>query len=209
MTTQASKLTAVDDYIAKSKPFAQPILQFLRDLVHEASPGMEEAIKWSHPFFVYKGIIVANMAAFKEHCSFGLWGDETMNALRADGVATGGSMGSFGRITSLQDLPTRKKFTGYVRDAVKKIDEGTRTRSLTPRVLVAKPPAEVPEVLSAALAKNQLAASKFNAMSPSCRREYCEWIGSAKREETRAKRLNQAMEWIAAGKDRNWKYQPG
>ena len=116
-------------------------------------------------------------------------------------------MGSFGRITRLEDLPPRKKFIGYVKGAVKKIDEGTRTRSLTPRTRVAKPTAEVPEALSAAIAKDRLAAAKFEAMSPSCRREYCEWIGSAKREETRDKRVNQAMEWIAEGKDRNWKHK--
>ncbi len=207
MTTQATRLATVDAYIARSKPFAQPILEYLRDLVHEAAPGVEEAIKWSHPFFIYRGIILANMAGFKEHCSFGLWGEETTAVLRAEGVATGGSMGSFGRITSLEDLPPRKKFVAYVKGAVKKIDDGSRTRSLAPRVRVAKPEAQVPEALATALAKNKQASAKFDSMSPSCRREYCEWIGLAKRDETRDKRVREAVEWIAAGKDRNWKYQ--
>ncbi len=44
-------------------------------------------------------------------------------------------------------------------------------------------------------------------LSPSCKREYVEWIAEAKREETRAKRVAQAVEWIASGKSRNWKYQ--
>jgi uncharacterized protein YdeI (YjbR/CyaY-like superfamily) len=44
-------------------------------------------------------------------------------------------------------------------------------------------------------------------MSQSCRREYCEWIAEAKREETRAKRIATALEWIAEGKSRNWRYE--
>ena len=116
-------------------------------------------------------------------------------------------MGSFGRITSMEDLPPRRKLLGYMQSAVRSIDEGTRTRSVAPRTRVAKPPAEVPEALAAALKKNKAAAQQFESMSPSCRREYCEWIASAKREETRDKRIAQAMEMIAEGKDRNWKYQ--
>ncbi len=199
--------SAVDTYIAKCRPFAQPILHSLRKLLHEGAPGVEETIKWSHPFFVYRGIILANMAGFKEHCSLGLWGTETTAELRREGVATGGSMGSFGRITSMDDLPPRAKMVSYIRSAAQKIDEGSRTRSLPPRERVAKPPVEVPEPLAAALKKNKAAARQFDAMSPSCRREYCDWISSAKREETRERRLAQAMEMIAEGKDRNWKYQ--
>ncbi len=203
----SGRLPAVDAYIAKCKPFAQPILNHVREVVHEGAPGVEEAIKWSHAFFMYKGIILGNMAGFKEHCSFGMWGRETTEELREDGVATGGSMGSFGRLKSIDDLPPRKQLLGYIRMAAKKIDDGTRTRSIAPRPRVAKPPVEVPDALAAALKKNKAAASQFEAMSPSCRREYCEWIGSAKREEIREKRLAQAMEMIAEGKDRNWKYQ--
>jgi uncharacterized protein YdeI (YjbR/CyaY-like superfamily) len=34
-----------------------------------------------------------------------------------------------------------------------------------------------------------------------------EWITEAKRAETKEKRIAQAIEWIAEGKQRNWKYQ--
>ena len=52
-----------------------------------------------------------------------------------------------------------------------------------------------------------MAPAELENLSPSCRREYVEWITEAKREETRAKRLKIAIEWIAKGKSRNWKYQ--
>ncbi len=196
----------VDAYIAKAAPFAQPILHHLRAVVLEAVPDVEEAIKWSRPFFVYRGIILGNISAFKEHCSFGLWGAEIAQTLRDDGAASSDGMGTFGRITSLADLPPRKKLLGYVREAAKKIDDGERTKSIS-RPKVAKGEVVVPEALMAALKKNKPALKLFDAMSPSCKREYSEWIAEAKRDETRDKRVATAVEWIAEGKQRHWKYQ--
>jgi uncharacterized protein YdeI (YjbR/CyaY-like superfamily) len=198
---------AVDAYIAKSAPFAQPILTYLREVAHEAAPEVVEAMKWSRPFFMYRGVILGNLSAFKEHCSFGLWGKEIAEILRADGVASSEGMGTFGRITAVKDLPPRKKLVGYVKQAVKMIAEGTRTQSMAPRARVAKVAVAVPETLAVALKKNKAAAKHFEAMSPSCRREYSEWIADAKREETRDKRVATALEWIAEGKSRNWKYE--
>lgn len=208
MATKLTGAAAVDAYIAKSAPFAQPILQHLRETVHKAVPGVQEAIKWSHPFFLLNGVILANMAGFKAHCSFGLWGGEVTKELRAAGVAEGGSMGSFGKIASLKDLPSKKELAAYIVAAATPIAEGTRTTAWSrPKPKVAKPEAEVPEALVAALKKSKAAAKQFEAMSPSCRREYCDWIADAKREETRDRRVAQAIEWIAEGKSRNWKYE--
>jgi len=200
------RIAAVDAYIHKSGEFAQPVLAYLREVIHAGAPGVVEAIKWSMPFFVYKGVILGNMAAFKAHCSFGLWGAGAVEVLRGDGVAQGGNMGSFGKITSIKDLPPRTKLVGYVKLAKKAIDDGDHTKAWS-RPKVAKPEAEVPEVLVAALKKNKAAAKKFEAMTPGCKREYCEWIAEAKREETKEKRVATALEWITEGKSRNWKYE--
>jgi uncharacterized protein YdeI (YjbR/CyaY-like superfamily) len=70
-----------------------------------------------------------------------------------------------------------------------------------------KPLLETPPELKRALEKHKKAAQTFAAFSESCKREYIEWIGEAKRPETRERRLATAMEWIAEGKQRNWKYQ--
>jgi hypothetical protein len=206
--TASSKKTipAVDAYIAKAAPFAQPVLCYLRALVHEGAPEAVEEMKWSRPFFVYQGVILGNISAFKQHCSFGLWGREIAATLRADGTAGGEGMGSFGKITSLDDLPPREALLGYVREAVEAIASGQRTVSWTrPRVAKAEP--EVPEALTQALAGNAAAAKSFAAMTPGCRREYCAWIAEAKRPETRDRRAATAVEWIAEGKSRNWQYE--
>ncbi len=202
----AGSIAEVDAYIARAGEFAQPVLRYVREVVHAGAPGVVEAMKWSMPFFVYEGVILANMAAFKAHCSFGLWGQEAVGVLRADGVAQGGNMGSFGKITSVKDLPARAKLVGYVKLAAKAIDAGERTKAWS-RPKVAKAEAEVPEALAAALKKNKAAAKSFAAMTPGYRREYCEWIAEAKRDETREKRVATAVEWIAEGKSRNWKYE--
>ena len=127
--------------------------------------------------------------------------------MRADGVVQGGAMGSFGRITAVEELPERKKLVEYVRVAAKAIADGERTKAWTRAQQVVKGELVVPEALEAALKKNKAAGAAFATMTPSCRREYCAWIADAKREETREKRVVTAVEWIAEGKGRNWKYE--
>lgn len=210
MAKTAGRSPQVDAYIAKAAPFAQPILRHLREVVHEGAPGVIEGMKWSHAFFMVQGpageVILGNMAAFKAHCSFGLWGKEITEKLRADGVASGSNMGSFGKIASLGDLPPRAKLVKYVKQVAKSITTGERTKAWS-RPKVAKAEAEVPAELAAALKKNKAAATVFAAKGPGWRREYCAWIAGAKREETRAKRVTDAVAWIAEGKGLNWKYE--
>ena len=200
----------VDAYIAKAQPFAQPILDHLRRLVHRGCPGVEETIKWSRPFFEYKGVILGNMSGFKAHCSFGFWGQEIGAILKDAEVLRDGAMGTLGRITSKADLPPEKAMLGWIRQAAAFIDNGEHTSPIAARTRVVKAPRSAPEdppEFAAALKKNKKAAAVFAAFSPSCKREYVEWIADAKREETRQKRIAQAVEWIGEGKQRNWKYQ--
>jgi uncharacterized protein YdeI (YjbR/CyaY-like superfamily) len=200
----------VDAYIAKSRPFAQPILFEIRELVHKACPGVVETVKWSRPFFEYKGVILGNMSAFNEHCSFGFWGEEISAVLREKSVLQPGAMGSLGRLTTVKDLPAKKEMLGLIRQAVAFIDKGEYTSPIAARHKVVKapaPPVETPAEFTKALKANKKAAAVFAAFSPSCKKEYVEWIAEAKRAETREKRVATAIEWISEGKQRNWKYQ--
>ena len=203
-----TRLPQVDAYIEKAQPFAQPILTHIREAMHKAVPDVDEAIKWSMPFFTYKGVILANIAGFKQHCSFGLW-NENVDAVRQETGAEqrGQTMGSFGKLTSLKDLPSDAKLKKLIQEAAAKIENGTRTKAWAGRATKDRPAAEVPPALAAALKKNKTASAHFEAFSPSARREYCDWIADARTDATRDKRLAQAVEWIAEGKQRNWKYQ--
>lgn len=200
----------VDAYFGNAKPFAQPILSHLREVIHKGCPGVVETIKWSRPFFEYKGVILFSISAFKEHCAVGFWGAEIAEILKEAGVLKSGGMGTFGRITTLEDLPSDTLMLGWIRQAAAFVDSGEHTSPIVARnrlVKAPKPEVETTAEFTAALQKNKAAARVFDAFSHSCKREYIEWIADAKRAETREKRIASAIEWLAEGKQRNWKYQ--
>jgi uncharacterized protein YdeI (YjbR/CyaY-like superfamily) len=188
----------VDAYIGKAAAFAKPILTHIRETVHEACPDCEETLKWSSPAFMYKGIL-CGMASFKEHAVFGFWKHELLL-----GERTNEAMGSFGRLTSVKDLPPKKRLVMLIKRAMKLNDDDikvSRMRTAQPKATLA-----MPADLESALAKNKKARTSFAAFSPSHKREYLEWITDAKADATRARRIATAMEWMSEGKPRNWKY---
>lgn len=189
----------VDAYIESRSDFAKPILSHLRDLIHGHAPAVEETIKWSMPFFTYKGQPLANMAAFKEHAAFGFW-----NRLELATGKEGDAMGQYGRLTDIATLPPDKVLLDTLDRALARIDAGEKPKRAA---RAPKPQAEVPDALAEALAKDDEAAANWNAFAPSCRREYCEWVAGARRDETRAKRIAQTIEQTRAGKKLNWKYE--
>lgn len=197
----------VDAYTASSAPFARPILRKLRELLHRADPRIVETIKWGCPHFEHKGI-VASFAAFKEHIRFGFW----------RGVQVTGESDFMGRIgqtdmtavkiTHLAQIAKDELIINWIRKAVELNEQGApggpmAGRANKPR----KAPLAPPEDLVAALKKNAVARKVFEAFPPSAQRDYIEWIVEAKQQATREKRLKQAIEWIAEGKRRNWKYE--
>ena len=190
----------IDAYIDnRAAEFARPILHHLREVVHEACPECEETLKWSSPSFLYKGKILAGFASFKAHATFGYWSGSQVLETGAEPSA----MGQFGRLTSLDDLPDRKTLISLTHKAMKLIDEGVKpVRNKT-----VKAPFTVPQDLQAAIDAAPAAKATWDAFPPSCQREYVEWVIEAKRDETRSKRLEQTMEWLAEGKRRNWKYE--
>jgi hypothetical protein len=187
----------VDTYIAKSATFAQPILSHIRELVHEACPSVEETIKWGAPHFDYEGVL-CGMAAFKRHCNMILWKG---NLVIGDGANAAG--GPLRNIAKLSDLPSDKTLAGYIKQAAKLNEQGVKApkRTKPQRTLV------VPIELTKALKKNRKAAAAFEKFPPSHKREYADWISDAKGADTRQRRVDTAVEWMAEGKSRNWKYE--
>lgn len=193
----------VDAYIERSADFAQPILEHLRSLVHRACPDVQETIKWSMPSFEYKGLM-CGFASFKAHCTFGFWKE---SLLRSDAFPDSKTaMGSFGRITSLKDLPKDKVIIGIIHQAMELNEKGINVPKKKNGTREGKE-VVVPAMLTEALKKNKSARETFDNFPPSCRREYIEWITEAKTEPTRDKRLATTLEWLVEGKRRNWKYE--
>lgn len=189
----------VDAYIAKAADFARPILVEIRTRVHAACPKVEETIKWGMPTFVHAGGILCGMAAFKRHVSLGYWKHE----LVMDGAERDG-MGSYGKMTSLVDLPSKTRMQADLKKAARLNEEGVKTTRPAPTQRAAP---DLPDDLAVALKKHKAAKTAFDGFAPSHRREYIEWIVEAKRDETRSKRIAQAVEWLGEGKKRNWKYE--
>ena len=192
----------IDAYIAKAAPFAAPILTHLLGVVHAACPQVEETIRWGMPSFTYNGSILCQMAAFKAHASFGFWQREqaTGEAPAKDKEA----MGQFGRLISIADLPAEAELKAMITRAMAVIDSGVKA----PRPIKhPKPPVTLPDDLAAALAAMPAAQATYDGFPEGQKREYVEWITDAKRAETRASRIADAVEWMAEGKRRNWKYE--
>ena len=190
-----------DAYIEKAAPFARPVLSHLRETVHAACPEVVEEWKWSSPHFTYKGRPLAHMAAFKQHCGFGFWkGSLVVDADDTQRHAAG----QFGRITSLDDLPPDDVLTCYIHQSMRLNESGAKAPPRPNKH--PRPELATPGDLAAALARNPAGQAAFDGFSPSQRREYVEWITGARSEATRAKRLEQAVEWMSEGKIRHWKY---
>ena len=195
----------VDAYIKKAAPFAQSILIKLRKLIFQACPDAVETIKWSFPNYEAYGSMLCNMAAFKEHCSFGFW----KAALLKDPddilhLADKHSMGHFDKLVSLKDLPADKILIAYLKEAALLNKNNVKLEKLEK---APKKELPMPKPLAAALKKNKKASAVFEAFSSSNKREYIEWIIEAKTEETMNKRLATTIEWLEEGKSRNWKYK--
>ena len=191
----------VDAYIVKAAPFARPILMRIRKAVHKGCPSVEETMKWSFPHFDYKGML-CGMAAFKQHCTFGFWKASLLEG--SIGSRAKDAMGQFGRITSVDDLPAEKELVALVRQAARLNDDGVK---LVRRPRAPKPMPRAPAAFFAALRVNATAKATYDGFSASHRREYLEWITDAKTDATRDRRIATAVEWLAGGKSRNWKYE--
>ncbi len=200
------KEKAIDAYIARSAGFAKPILHHIRELVHKACPDAEEKLKWGMPFFDYKGEMLCHMAAFKEHAVMGFWKAAIMkDPILIENARSEKAMGHLGKLTSLKELPSDKKIISWIKEAMQLNEKGIKlpAKSITVKTTVL----HLPDFFISALNKNKKAKQVFEKFPPSHKKEYLEWIIEAKTEATREKRLKTAIEWMAEGKNKNWKYQ--
>ena len=197
------KISEVDSYIAKSSPFAQPILKKIRTLFHKADPGIEETIKWGIPYFVHDGM-VGGMAAFKKHVGLTFWKGKLMGDPQGLFDEVGKTRMFSLRIESLSDLPVDRVLLSYIKEAVELNKKGIKSPYSSKRK--SKSELEVPGYFMDRIEKNKQALATFENFSYTNRKEYVEWVTEAKQEATREKRIATAVEWMAEGKPRNWKY---
>ena len=190
----------IDAYIAKAAPFARPILEHVRERVHAVVPEVEETLKWSAPGFTLDGKILLIMAAFKQHAALNFWRGQEIRGSEASPDA----MGQFGKLFSVADLPPDEQLDALIREAVRLAATAPAPRKAKHEP---KPPPELHPEFAAALKANPKAKATLDGFPPSAQRDYFEWISDAKQDATRTKRIATAIEWLAEGKRRHWKYQ--
>jgi uncharacterized protein YdeI (YjbR/CyaY-like superfamily) len=190
----------IDAYIAKAAPFARPILEHVRTRVHAATPEAEETMKWSAPAYTVDGKILLITAAFKGHVALNFWRGQELRGAEASRDA----MGQFGKLTSIADLPGDQDFDALIRHAAELAKTAPAPRQVKHEP---KPPAEMHPDFAKALAASPKAKATLEGFPPSARRDYLDWIAEAKQDKTRAKRIDDAVQWLSEGKKRHWKYE--
>jgi uncharacterized protein YdeI (YjbR/CyaY-like superfamily) len=159
-----------------------------------------EAMKWSMPAYLADGKIILITSAFKGHAALNFWRGQEIG----DGQAQAGAMGQFGRLKSVDDLPSRAELDALIREAAALANTAPAPRKTKH---APKPPPEMHPDFAAALAKSPKAKATLEAFPPSAQRDYFEWIAEAKQDSTRQKRIATAVRWLSEGKRRHWKYQ--
>jgi len=198
---------AIDSYIANAEDFAKPILAHWRRLIHQHCPDVEEVMKWALPHFEYKKENMCVMGAYKNHCSFSFLKDSLMTDPRLKANKDLKPIQRFlGKVSKMSDLPPDEEFIAMLEEARQLNEKGIKIKrekpeSDKPKIL------ETPDYLLGALIANPKAKEVFESKSNSFRKEYIIWITDAKTDETRQKRIIEALEWIAEGKGRFWKHQ--
>ena len=195
------KAKSVDEYIAAAAAW-QDELQTLRKALNAC--GLEETVKWGAPCYTHLGKNVVGIAAFKSYC--GLWFHQ--GALLADkaGVLINAQEGKTKalrqwRFQSKKEIKPRI-IKQYIREAMELVEAGKEIKPARSKKSVS-----VPRELQEALASNKRAKTRFDQMSPACRREYAEYIAEAKRDETKARRVKKILPMILEAKGLHDKYR--
>jgi uncharacterized protein YdeI (YjbR/CyaY-like superfamily) len=194
----------VDAYAGQAEDFAKPILAHLRGLIHATCPEVSEEVKWGIPHFDYRGEMMCIFAAYNKHCSFSFWKDSLMNDARLRQNAELAAAKRFmGNLKSLADLPADGELIAWIKEAMSLNDRGVK---LPPRKSEGPKEVEIPAAFAAALAAKPEIKAIFDSKSASFQKEYNIWIGEAKTDGTRVKRIEESLSWIIEGKGRFWKY---
>lgn len=189
----------IDAYIARAQPFAQPMLEHVRERVHAVLPNAEETLKWGMPAYMVAGKIVLITASFKAHMALNFWRGQELRGEAANAEA----MGQFGKLKGMDDLPPDAELDRLIVEAAELAKSAPAPRK--PKHEPKSEPRLHPD-FAQALEAAPAARAILDSFPPSAQRDYLDWIAEAKQESTRAKRIATAIEWLSEGKRRNWKY---
>lgn len=191
----------VEEYIANNEKWQAP-LELLRALI--LSTGLSETIKWMFPTYMLKGKNIVAIAAFKEY--FGIWffqGGTLKDDLKILHNAQEGKTKAMRqwRFHSIEEIDG-EAILAYIEEAIQNQKAGNITKTVR-----TKKPLIIPPELQAALTSNPLLGTHFEAFGLSDKRDFAEYISTAKRVATKDKRMEKIIPMILQGVGLNDKYK--
>ncbi len=186
----------------KAAPFAQPICHTIWQWIEEADPEIQIEWKWSAPVFCKNGMICTVMP-FKKHVNFAFFNGKHINDTYGLLITKEDNKGmAHIHLNSMEDLD-EAAFKYYVQEAIK-INASTKKPK---RSVPKKGSIDLPNDFKDLLEKQSMAYQHYIDLAPYKKREYLEWITSAKRENTRISRMEKAILLLNKGKGLNDKYR--
>jgi len=190
----------IDAYLAKASDEQRPILELIRNTVNSIDNRIQEDWKWAAPCFNMDGLICW-FIAFKNHVGLNFFKGALIEDTQKVFIDTNDKKKGNRMIhyKSLSDVNV-EVIQDYVKQAILLNERNIKVD------IAKKQNLKTPAYFLEALNENEAAKAVFENFTDAQRKDYIEWLINAKREETRNKRMAQAIEWIAEGKTRNWKY---
>jgi uncharacterized protein YdeI (YjbR/CyaY-like superfamily) len=188
----------IDDGISKLEPFAQVICKRLRQLILSSDPEIIEDWKWG-PNYYLNGM-VCGYWGFKKHVSFVFFQGSLLKDKKKILIENPGNVHNrhikFTDVKQIDD----KAILEYLFEAIDNNRKGLKIIETKDKTIVTPVDAEK------AFKKAKVLAY-FDSLAFSHRKEYIQWIESAKKEETRTKRIEQAIEKLLDKQSIHAKYK--
>lgn len=188
------------DAFYESQDEWQEICDAIRDVL--LSTELEETLKWYMPAYTYNGKNIIGVNAFKKYA--GIWFHQGVFLTDPLGVLVNAQKGVTialrqWRFTDISEVKP-KLIHQYVREAIENCEQGLEIK---PKRAKKK---AVPPILIKAL-HDAKAKEAFDILSVSKRNEFIEYITSAKREETKMRRVEKIIPMILSKVGLNDKYK--
>ncbi len=195
MDCSRARTTDPTEWVRTCPELSAPIAEKVREWMRTWEPDLTESIKWNMLCYSgRKGVV-------------GLSGCQKFLGLTFfRGAELPDPTGLFVAGKNAANIRTARiaKLEGYNVAALKALVRAAAALDgnddVPPPLRVPRPDLPMPEDLAAALKKDAKAATGFDRLSPTCKREYVLWINGAKRPETRVQRVADTLTAVKAGK---------
>lgn len=181
-------------YIEQMPDFAQKICKKLRSIILKADPAIREDWKWG-PNYNCNGM-VCGYGGFTQHVKFTFFnGSEMKDPKHIFNHCVNNEFSRSIKYTDVLQID-EKTLTSYIRESIEINKNGFKR-------IVKNKTVELPEFLEKRIRKNKAAFTFFDNLSYGYKKDYVEWVTTAKREETRDERIEKLIKKCEMGKKMN------